>query len=74
MKTLEKLENFKLGNVKLNTVMGGNDPNVTGGGERCDVDLTGTTSVVTWTSDYRTPRGMQYRGEKWSITECILEP
>ena len=61
MKTLERLENFKLGNGELFKVKGVKDPNVTGGGERCDVDLTGMTSVATWTSDYQTPGGIQYK-------------
>ena len=67
MKTLEKLENFKLGNVKLGITKGGSrtlDPGVggpdTGAGTRtvCDWPSPGWTTVMAFTADYSGPGGI----------------
>lgn len=52
MKTLEKLENFKLGNVKLEKIVGGNQ-NTTGGGSYVEYNWPrqGVNTCVTYTSD-----------------------
>lgn len=69
MKKLEKLENFKLENEKLDTVLGGLampviNFSVTGGGEMC-VDMPGGgTGCLAYSSDVEFPNGQtMYMGE-----------
>jgi hypothetical protein len=68
-KTLEKLENFKLKNEKLDTVLGGFSApiinfSVTGGGEMC-VDMpNGENGCLAYTSDVEFPDGQKmYMGQ-----------